>query len=73
MQEQLPKARSCMSIVVMVVIVAVPVAVCFAVRYLVLIMPVHSLLEILRAVRVVMRVTDHPLVQQGITLVKARR
>ena len=61
------------SIVVMVVIVAVPVAVRFAIRYLVLIMPVHGLLEILRSVRVVVGVADHPLVQQGITLVKARR
>ena len=66
-------AASYNSAVVMVVIVAVPVAVRFTVRYLVLVMPVHGLLEILRAVRVIMGVTDHPLVQQGITLVKARR
>ena len=61
-----------MSIVVMVVIVAVPVAVGSTIRHLFLLMPVHGLLEILRAVRVVMRMTDHPSVQQGITLINAR-
>ena len=62
-----------MSIVVMVVIVAVPMTMGLTIRHLILLMPVHGLFEILRAVRVVMRMTDHPSVQQGITLINARR
>lgn len=53
--------RLCSGSVVSVVIM--PMAMSFAIRFHVVIMPVHGLLEILRTVWVVMRMADHPLVQ----------
>ena len=67
------KRDSLLVIVMMIVCVTMPVAVALAVRHLLLVAAMHRLLEILRAVRVVVRIAHHPAVQQRIALIDTRR
>ena len=54
--------------VIMYMMMGMPVAVFPSVRYRLLVSTLHCLLEVLRAMRVVMGMADHPAIQQRITL-----